>query len=418
MGAVALLLLLLRGQNAAGAAGVQVGSSSSTTATCSTQGPATFRANTRRNAAPTTVLPRLSPAQCADSCCNTAGCMSWEVDTSNGCRLFDAFLVDAEESALGHTSGVVYRSLPFQATQWGQIRGFNYVPSWAVNDIDMWHAYDRATVERDMGIAQKAGFNFARVFLNYVVWATQGRAFLRNLQHFVATAHAHGIRTMPIPFDMCQFGCGAEAHTVNVTGKCWYSSPQFTHADNVTWWTEHGQPYVDALVGPGGLPSGTPGLMLWDVVNEPETGGASGLPGDHGGPRWAFVRHMVGYVNNATSTPTTVGVASVQSLAHVADVVDVLTFHSYHASWDLGLARVDIALGYARRHQKPVFNSETGCIARANAYDQTIELALRTGLGVVVWELMISDCLDCIDTRRWKYVFFRGWFLCLSLFCP
>ena len=48
-------------------------------------------------------------------------------------------------------------------------------------------------------------------------------------------------------------------------------------------------------------------------------------------------------------------------------------------------------------------NSETGCIARASAFDQTIELAARNGIGYAVWELMISDCLDCADTRRWKH---------------
>ena len=48
-------------------------------------------------------------------------------------------------------------------------------------------------------------------------------------------------------------------------------------------------------------------------------------------------------------------------------------------------------------------NSETGCIARASAFDQTIELAARNGIGYAVWELMISDCRDCADTRRWKH---------------
>lgn len=62
-----------------------------------------------------------------------------------------------------------------------------------------------------------------------------------------------------------------------------------------------------------------------------------------------------------------------------------------------------MALGFARQLGKPVFNSETGCIARANPYDQTVEMATRNGIGFALWELMISDCLDCIDTRRWKH---------------
>jgi hypothetical protein len=83
--------------------------------------------------------------------------------------------------------------------------------------------------------------------------------------------------------------------------------------------------------------------------------------------------------------------------------VDILTFHSYHHSWELGLQRTERALDFSRQYNKPVFNSETGCIARANAFDQTMEMAIRNGIGFAVWELMISDCLDCIDTRRWKH---------------
>ena len=137
-------------------------------------------------------------------------------------------------------------------------------------------------------------------------------------------------------------------------------------------------------------------------MNEPESGGASGLAGETG-TRWTFVKHFVGYFQSKTKTPTTVGVGNVNSLAVIGKYVDVLTFHSYHATWEQGLQRTDEALYQARTLQKPVFNSETGCIARSNAFDQTMEMAIRNGIGFSVWELMISDCLDCIDTRRWKH---------------
>lgn len=297
-----------------------------------------------------------------------------------------------------------------------RLRGFNYVPPSAFNDIDMWTNYSRAATERDMTIAEKTGFNFCRVFLNFHVWEAEQHRFLENLQHFVATAHAHGVAVMPIPFDLCWFGCQNETVSATSSGKCWYPSPQYSLADNKTWWADRGEPYIDALVG--ALPAGTPGLALWDVVNEPESGGPSQLPEEKGPTcpvpphrknaqggctRWLFVEHFVRYFRSKTATPTTVGVAVVESLATIGGAVDVMSFHSYHSSWELGLERTEFALGLARQLKKPVFNSETGCIARANAFDQTIEMAIRNGIGFAVWELMISDCLDCIDTRRWKH---------------
>ena len=47
-------------------------------------------------------------------------------------------------------------------------------------------------------------------------------------------------------------------------------------------------------------------------------------------------------------------------------------------AWEEGLGATLPAIDYARAFGKPVFNSETGCIARANAFDQTMEQALET----------------------------------------
>ena len=75
----------------------------------------------------------------------------------------------------------------------------------------------------------------------------------------------------------------------------------------------------------------TPGLALWDVVNEPESGGATALPGEKKGPRWTFVKHFVEYFRSKGAT-TTVGVAQVDSLVTIGPAVDVLSFHSYHGN--------------------------------------------------------------------------------------
>eukprot|EP01045_Picozoa_sp_COSAG04_P005225 COSAG04_NODE_238_length_19079_cov_9.187039_14_plen_237_part_00 len=61
----------------------------------------------------------------------------------------------------------------------------------------------------------------------------------------------------------------------------------------------------------------------------------------------------------------------------------------YFPSWELGLQTMDDAAALAARLGKPIFLSEFGCIARANAYDQGIELASLYGMGWTLWELMV-----------------------------
>lgn len=368
-----------------------------TEGTCSTSGPGGMQHRTARVSGVRMKLLTsvVGPEACASECCGASPCRAWTW-SGGECELVEGYARPRGNASA--TSGVVYRE-GVQEARWSSLRGFNYVPPQSVNDIDMWRDYNRKIVERDMAIAQRTGFNFARVFLNFHVWDAQRQTFLDNVRHFLTTAHAHGIDVMPMPFDLCWFGCRNENVSVNSSGKCWYPSPQFSLADDQNWWAA-GEAYVDALVE--AFPSTTPGLLLWDVVNEPESGGASGLPGERD-VRWTFVRHFVSYFRSKSSTPTTVGVANVDSLKHVGDIVDVLSFHSYHDNWELGLQRTETALGFARRLGKPVFNSETGCIARANAFDQTMEMCARNGMGFAVWELMISDCSDCVDTRRWKH---------------
>ena len=155
-------------------------------------------------------------------CCSIATCMSWswEAAPSLECAMFGSYAAPASNRSA--TSGVVYRQ-EHQPSEIAGIKGFNYVPSWAVNDIDMWRDYNAPIVERDMAIAATVGFNFARVFLNYVVWSAQRSTFLKNLNHFVKTAHANGIATMPVALDLCWFGCRTPPNfNVSATGKCWY----------------------------------------------------------------------------------------------------------------------------------------------------------------------------------------------------
>jgi hypothetical protein len=46
---------------------------------------------------------------------------------------------------------------------------------------------------------------------------------------------------------------------------------------------------------------------------------------------------------------------------------------------------------FADRVGKPVFNTEIGCIARANPYDMTLQEHMKAGMGWYIWELMIAQ---------------------------
>ena len=58
------------------------------------------------------------------------------------------------------------------------MRGANYVPSYARNDVQTWMDYDPAVIDRELGYAAKVKLNVVRVFLQVAVYEAAPQRFL------------------------------------------------------------------------------------------------------------------------------------------------------------------------------------------------------------------------------------------------
>ncbi len=81
--------------------------------------------------------------------------------------------------------------------------GCNFIPSNAVNQLEMWQAetFDIETIDRELGWAADIGFNSARVFLHDLLWQQDAAGFLGRVERFLEVAERHGIRPMFVLFD-------------------------------------------------------------------------------------------------------------------------------------------------------------------------------------------------------------------------
>ena len=99
------------------------------------------------------------------------------------------------------------RWTPQQANEWYDaqpwIVGCNYLPSNAINQLEMWQpeTFDTATIDRELGWAQSLGFNSVRVFLHDLLWHDSRDAFLKNIDTFLEISAKHKIRPMIVFFD-------------------------------------------------------------------------------------------------------------------------------------------------------------------------------------------------------------------------
>ena len=164
--------------------------------------------------------------------------------------------------------------------------GCNFLPSTAVNDVEMWQAesFDPATIQRELGWAHGLGFNTVRVFLNYVVWEADADGLKKRFTQFLTIADQQGIRVVPILFDDC---FKTEPHV----GK---QDPPVPGVHNSQWVRSPGvrrsadpacrpllEKYVQDMVGTFGQDRR---VVLWDLYNEPAQGS---LPLVEATFRWA-----------------------------------------------------------------------------------------------------------------------------------
>ncbi|HEX9219686.1 MAG TPA: hypothetical protein VF858_04330, partial [Gemmatimonadaceae bacterium] len=85
----------------------------------------------------------------------------------------------------------------------GWLVGSNFIPSTAINQLEMWQAatFDPRTIDRELGWAETLGFNTMRVFLHHLLWQQDSVGFLSRMDQFLTIADRHHVRPMFVLFD-------------------------------------------------------------------------------------------------------------------------------------------------------------------------------------------------------------------------
>jgi hypothetical protein len=230
---------------------------------------------------------------------------------------------------------------------------------------------DQATLERDLGYAKRVNLNSTRIWLNYQAWEKDPQGYIARLHNYIRTSHHLGFSTMPILFH----GNGLNPDTLKTAFR--------TRGDVCV------SAIVDAL-------KDEPGLLMWDIMNEPYTSSRfEGVTGDEQKRRQAeiteFVRYQLTSVKKLDPiNAITVGYTFAKELEPTADLVDVLSFHDYTALRSTIEDAYRTAEEVSKKTGKPLLNTETGCIARANPYDVVLEIAEKHKTGWYLFNLIIQ----------------------------
>jgi len=81
--------------------------------------------------------------------------------------------------------------------------GANFLPSNAINELEMWQAdtFDPTTIDRELGWAEGIGMNTMRVFLHNLLWEQDPKGFRKRVDKFLEIAARHHIKPVFVLFD-------------------------------------------------------------------------------------------------------------------------------------------------------------------------------------------------------------------------
>jgi hypothetical protein len=223
--------------------------------------------------------------------------------------------------------------------------GSNFIPSTAINQLEMWQAdsFDLATIDRELGFAEGLGMNTMRVFLHNLLWLGDSQGFLHRMDQFLEVADKHHIRITFVIFDSVwdpypKLGKQRDPKP-HVHNSGWVQSPGSDMLQNPKRWNQELKPYVEGVIGHF---RDDKRVLMWDLMNEPDNNNPPYKGKELTNKaepslelltvEWAWARRM------KPSQPLTSGVwkddwSSDEKLSQMARFQlqnsDVITFHSY-----------------------------------------------------------------------------------------
>ncbi len=90
-------------------------------------------------------------------------------------------------------------------SKYGWLRGSNFIPSTAINQLEMWQedTFDPVTIDRELGWAESIGFNAMRIYLHHLAWQQDTEGFIDRMDQYLDIAEKHKISTIFVIFDDC-----------------------------------------------------------------------------------------------------------------------------------------------------------------------------------------------------------------------
>lgn len=273
-----------------------------------------------------------------------------------------------------------------QAMKWkdqnGWLRGSNFNPSTAINQLETWQSetFDTVTISRELGWASDIGLNCMRVYLHHVAWEVDKEGFKERMDEYLKIADRHGIKTIFVFFDDCwnpEYKAGKQPDPKpGVHNSGWVRDPgDLLFRDSTLMIIL--EAYVKDILKTF---SEDKRIAMWDLYNEPGNS-------DYGNKSIALLEKAFGWGWEVRpSQPLTSGVWNLR-LSELNKIQvensDIITYHNYESP-EKHIKAIDTLKLIGR----PIVCTEYMARRNNSLFTNIMPLLKENSIGAINWGLV------------------------------
>lgn len=262
------------------------------------------------------------------------------------------------------------------------ISGANFIPSTAINQLEMWQeeTFDPETIDRELGYAEGIGFNTMRVYLHSLAYKADKKGFKDRVDAYLEIADKHNIKTILVIFDDV-WGADPKmgkqpAPKTGTHNSGWMQDPGYPASKNESNFAEL-EVYVKDIIKTF---ANDDRVLLWDLYNEPGNN-------NKGNESLALLKKVFTWAKEINpSQPVSVGLWSwgLKDLnAYQALHSDIITYHDYEGpEWHRRVIEL------LKSHGRPMICTEYMARTRNSRFSNTLPMLKEENVGAINWGLV------------------------------
>ncbi|MBC7381549.1 MAG: cellulase family glycosylhydrolase [Bacteroidia bacterium] len=304
-----------------------------------------------------------------------------------------------------------------KATEWYSkqpwLVGANFLPSTAINELEMWQAetFDTTTISREFGWAAALGMNTMRIFLHDLAYKQDPDGFKKRMEIVLRIANRYHIKPLFVLFDSCwdPFPHQGKQHEPApfLHNSGWVQSPGADALKDLTQYPRLKKYVVDVV----GFFSKDKRVLGWDVWNEPDNTNNSSYGRFEAYDKVKQVSNLLQKVFIWTrsanpSQPITSGIwagdwSNADSLKPIEKMMveqsDIISFHNYDSGEE-----IEKRIQWLQRYNRPIICTEYMSRGNGSTFEGSMPVAKKYKIAIFNWGLVSGKSQTIFPWDSWS----------------